>query len=331
MKKFVFILLGCALGAGALKAAESARPGWAYAVPGPDDAEPAFHDDGRLYALPGSEGHFSYYKIQGRRDGTSQARVQPADWYPGDHPAMPKIVAEGDNARGITACSLCHYPNGRGRPQNAALAGLPADYILRQLHDMRDDKRASSEPRKVNAQQMIGFAKGMTEAEMQTAAAYFSAIKFAPWIKVVESDTVPKARSSDGMWLQREGEGREPIAGRIIEVPIDVMRTETLRDPHSGFIAYVPPGAVARGRRIAAGEDGKTIACAVCHGDHLEGIGPIPAIAGRDPNYVARQLYDIAQGTRHGEMAHLMKPVVAKLTSADIVAVVAYVASLPPK
>jgi cytochrome c553 len=79
------------------------------------------------------------------------------------------------------------------------------------------------------------------------------------------------------------------------------------------------------------GGNGKTIACAVCHGDHLEGIGPIPAIAGRDPNYVARQIFDILQGSRHGEMAHLMKPVVAKLTGADIVNIAAYVASLPPK
>ncbi|HEX4272041.1 MAG TPA: hypothetical protein VHZ32_11670, partial [Rhizomicrobium sp.] len=133
MKKLVIILLGCVAAAGGLGAAESARPDWAYAVPGPGDAEPPFHDDGRLYGLPGSQGHFSYNKIQGRRDGTSKVRVQPADWYPGDHPAMPRIVAEGDNARGITACSLCHYPNGQGRPQNAGLAGLPTDYIARQL------------------------------------------------------------------------------------------------------------------------------------------------------------------------------------------------------
>jgi cytochrome c553 len=334
MKKFAVILLGCVAAAGGLRAAESARPGWAYAVPGPGDAEPPFHDDGRLYSLPGSRGHFSYNKIQGRRDGTTPVRVQPADWYPADHPAMPKIVAEGDNARGITACSLCHYPNGRGRPQNAGLAGLPADYIVHQLHDMRDDLRASSEPRKVNAQQMIGFAKGMTEPEIAAAAAYFSAIKFAPWIKVVETDTVPKARSSDGMWLPLEGakSGREPIAGRIIEVPMDTVRTETLRDSHSGFIAYVPPGAVARGRRIAAtGDGGKTLACAICHGEHLEGTGPIPAIAGRDPNYIARQLYDIQKGARQGMMTRLMKPVVAKLDGEDIVDIAAYVASLPPK
>ncbi len=36
----------------------------------------------------------------------------PADWYPGDHPSMPEIVANGKQSAGIRACSLCHYPNG---------------------------------------------------------------------------------------------------------------------------------------------------------------------------------------------------------------------------
>jgi len=328
MKRTAVIML--AVFASAAGADAASRPDWAYAVPGPADAEPPFHDDGRTYSLPGSEGHFTYNKIQGQSGGEKSVRVAPADWYPGDHPAMPKIVAEGDNARGITACSLCHYPNGKGRPQNAGLAGLSAEYIVHQLHDMRDDLRMSSEPRKVNAQQMAGFAKAMTEPEIEAAANYFSAMAWSPWIKVVESPTVPKVRSSDGMWLKREGAGSEPIAGRIIETPLDATHTETLRDPHSGFIALVPPGAVARGRKIVAtGDGGRTIACAICHGENLMGVGSIPGIAGREPNYIARQLYDIQQGARHGVMTQLMKPVMAKLDASDILAISAYLASLP--
>jgi cytochrome c553 len=89
----------------------------------------------------------------------------------------------------------------------------------------------------------------------------------------------------------------------------------------------VPPGAVAKGRRIAA-----RLNCAQCHGQKLTGSGSTaPRIAGRSPSYLARQLYDFQQGTRHGEMAAQMQPVAAKLSAADIVNLTAYVASLPAK
>ena len=41
-------------------------------------------------------------------------------------------------------------------------------------------------------------------------------------------------------------------------------------------------------------------------------------VAGRSPSYLARQMYDIQAGTRHGEWAELMKPVVAKLTNDEL-------------
>ena len=40
----------------------------------------------------------------------------------------------------------------------------------------------------------------------------------------------------------------EPIAGRLIEVPSDEEQNERLRNPRVGFIAYVPPGSLARGK-----------------------------------------------------------------------------------
>jgi len=42
----------------------------------------------------------------------------------------------------------------------------------------------------------------------------------------------------------------EPIAGRIIEVPEDEVQSEVLRNPRSGFIAYVPVGSVKRGENL---------------------------------------------------------------------------------
>jgi cytochrome c553 len=46
--------------------------------------------------------------------------------------------------------------------------------------------------------------------------------------------------------------------------------------------------------------------------------------------YLFRQLYYFKDGSRHGSMGALMKGVVAQMTQADMLAIAAYVASLPP-
>ena len=151
------------------------------------------------------------------------------------------------------------------------------------------------------------------------------------WIRVIEADRVPKTRSQGGLFVPLKGSaaGTEPIGDRIVETPEDTERTETLRDPRSGFIAYVPVGAVAKGKDIVRTGAGKTIQCAICHGEALNGIGSVPGIAARSPSYIVRQLYDIQQGTRNGTMTALMKSVVAKLTAEDMLNIAAYTASLP--
>jgi cytochrome c553 len=124
-------------------------------------------------------------------------------------------------------------------------------------------------------------------------------------------------------------------------VPEEEERSETLRDPRAGFIAYVPEGSLARGKglvrlggaRIVNNEiiQGKTTACTACHAPDLMGIGDVPPIAGRSPSYIARQLFDVQQGTRKGPGVDLMKTVVSKLTPDDITSIAAYVASkFPP-
>jgi cytochrome c553 len=319
MKKTVVLMLGLLLPIG-VQAAAPSYPDWAYGVPTPDNEATAPRDDGTRFTLPGSQGHFTRGQVSGAN------HTPPADWYPGDHPAMPKIIAAGDAGRGITACAGCHYPNGKGRPQNAGIAGLNADYLARQLRDMKTGARKSAEPRKHNAQQMVDFAKAMTEAEIAEAATYYAALPHTVPIRVRETATVPQLRSQEGMWLPHESGAKEPIGMRVVETPANVDR-EQLRDPHAGFIAYVPKGAIAKGRRLAA-----DLACASCHGDGLHGMdSTAPALAGRSPSYLARQLYDFQQGARRGEMAAAMQPVVAKLSGADIVHLTAYLASLPVK
>jgi cytochrome c553 len=171
----------------------------------------------------------------------------------------------------------------------------------------------------------------MTPEEIKAAAEYFGAMKWTPWVKVVETSTVPKTVSHGGIWVPLDGSQQEPIGVRIIETPENVERTEVLRDPRSSFIAYAPIGSIKKGEALATtGGNGRTVACGVCHGADLRGIGPVPGIAGRSPSYLARQMYDMQAGARRGEWADLMKPVVAKLTEEDLVSISAYVASRTP-
>ena len=176
---------------------------------------------------------------------------------------------------------------------------------------------------------------------MRVSAEYFAAVKWTPWIRVVETDLVPKTRIVGNLFLPTASEKTEPIAGRIIEVPEDVEQAELLRNPRSGFVAYVPPGSTEKGRdlvttggmRIVGNEivQGKTTPCVTCHGLDLMGVADVPPIAGRSPSYIARQLWDIQQGTRNGASVQLMKQAIANLDGQDLVNIAAYVSSrMPP-
>jgi len=199
------------------------------------------------------------------------------------------------------------------------------------MNDFRSGVRKSAEPRKTNTNLMIAIAKAMTPEEIKLAADYFAAMPWTPWVRVVETPTVPKMESRGGIWIPIESASKEPIGVRVVETPENPERTEILRDPRSPFIAYVPPGSIKKGEALVkTGGSGRTEACGVCHGSDLSGLGPVPGIAGRSPSYLARQMFDMQAGARHGEWTDLMKPVVAKLTDEDLVNITAYVSSLMP-
>jgi len=288
----------------------------------------------RKRRVEGSERTFSLVEIRNRRD--------VVDWFPSEHPPMPAVVQHGPARMGENAwgCALCHMPHGQGRPENAPVNGLPSAYFIRQLQDFRSGARASQDPRKGNTLRMIELAQAMSDEEMKAAADYYAAIPAKPWVRVVETEKVPKTRvTAAKLFVAIEETRSEPIAGRIIEVPADFEQFE-IANPKSGIVAYVPPGSIRRGEILATtggatAADGKisparTIACVTCHGPDLLGVGEIPAIAGRSPSYLTRQLYDLQQGSRKGSLAVLMQPVVANLTEDDFVALAAYVSSRPP-
>jgi len=288
-------------------------PTWAYGTD-PSTARPRAPQtapDVSLQHLPDSTLAFTRAQI-GDRFG-------PADWYPGDHPPMPEVVAHGRKPT-VMACSLCHYPNGKGRPENAGVAGFPASYFIEQMKEFKDGDRKSADTRKKNTGVMAAIAQAMTDEEIKAAADYFGSMKWTPWIRVVESATAPKTYTSVGMYLPLEGGRTEPLGERIIEVPEQPEATEALRNPRSGFIAYVPVGSIEKGKAA-------TIQCGICHGADLKGSGPVPSIAGRSPSYLVRQMYDMQQGTRKGTWTELMKPVVAKLSEEDMLNMAAYISS----
>lgn len=176
---------------------------------------------------------------------------------------------------------------------------------------------------------MIMVAEEASDDEVKSAAAYFSSLNLKPWIKVVETDTVPKTKVSGSMLVLADGGGTEPIGNRIIETPVNREQTE-LRDDASGFIAYVPPGSIKKGEALVTTGGGKTTQCAICHGPELRGLGPVPRLAGRSPSYLFRQLYDLQHGTRKGPWSDLMKAPVAHFSEDDLVSIAAYLASREP-
>jgi cytochrome c553 len=320
MRKYgiILILSGLALGGAAL-AAEEGAPIWAYPVPQVMPA-PSKPDNTVQKKLPGSKAHFTEAGVNDR--------FNVPDWFPKDHPPLPEVVAHGRKPQ-VFACGYCHLPNGQGRPENASLAGQPAQYIIEQVTEMKEGRRKTSAPTMGSIKSMYAIAGAVSPEELKIAANYFSKLKYKKWIRVVETDTVPKFDvSSHNMLVKANGSGSEPIGNRIIELPENLELTE-LRDPNSGFVAYVPKGSVARGRKLVQSGNG-AFPCASCHGVNLKGDGNVPSLAGRSPSGIVRQLYDIRHGTRGGPAVDPMKPEVANMTDENRVDIAAYLASLKP-
>src|SRR5262245_5954776 len=264
--------------------------------------------------------------IPGSNKSYTQPQIEdlsnPPDWFPEEHPPAPQIVQHGhDDA---LACGACHLMSGVGHPESADMAGMSAEYIRRQMADFKSGIRKESN-------RMNKIADALSEEESRQASEWFATLRPYAWTKVVEATMVPKSFVGAGrMRFAQPGGGMEPLGNRIITLPQDQSRV-TKRDPHSGFIAYVPPGSIQKGENfVKNGGSGKSVQCAICHGDNLQGLGNVPRIAGLHPVYIARQLYQFKDGSRNGGDAQLMKKPVAEMSDADIIATAAYLGSLNP-
>jgi cytochrome c553 len=289
-------------------------PDWAFNIP--DKIQPTAVRVEGIVRAPGSAKEYEAAKIAGN--------ANPPDWFPDEHPAAPPSVKGGP---GITlACGSCHLMSGQGHSESADLAGMPAEYLIRQMAYYKAGTRKDDA-------RMGPLAKATSDEDVREAAEYFATLKPSVFVKVIETATPPKtfiATAGRHRQLHPDG-GTEPIGHRILQIPADPFRTE-IRDPHSGFIAYVPPGSIARGEALVkGGGSGKTVQCAICHGEGLKGLGEVPRLAGLQPLYVARQLFDMRYGSSAGKAAELMKPVVTNLSDDDIIAISSYLGSLPPQ
>jgi len=116
-----------------------------------------------LLQVPGSARQFT----QGQID----RGYEVADWYPDEHPPMPKVVSNGRQAP-VRACAMCHLPSGNGHPESGGLAGLPQAYIIAQMRAYVNGGRIGS-----RAASMVPIASCISEADLVASAAYFAALR----------------------------------------------------------------------------------------------------------------------------------------------------------
>lgn len=321
----LFIVAAIALGAMSARAGDAPPPSgnppeWAYPLNRNGPPKPPA-EDGQPRRVPNSEVELPLAAMRNR--------FAAVDWHPERHPQMPEAAAHGRKPE-VFACAFCHYPNGQGRPENASLAGLREAYIVEQTRAFREGLRRSSQPAMLAPPLMTQVAAHASDEEVAAAAAYFAGLRYQPWIRVVETDTVPRTVVSGvSMYGVVDGGGTEPIGERIVEVPENLYLTE-LRDDASGFVAYVPPGSIQQGNALVHATAGGRAPCGTCHGENLKGSEIAPPLAGRSPSYLYRQLNDIRQGVRTGASILPMQGEVAGLSDGEMRAIVAYLASLQP-
>ena len=121
---------------------------------------------------------------------------------------------QGGSGSTTLACGACHLMTGQGHPESADIAGMPVEYLVRQMADFKNGTR--KDPARMNA-----IAKVTSEEDSRKAAEWFAALKPTVWVKVQESQSVPKSyvAAKGRMRLPLPSGGTEPLGNRIVELP----------------------------------------------------------------------------------------------------------------
>jgi cytochrome c553 len=313
------VATGAPVDEGSPNAQVSAAEAWAFPQFPPPDPHAPKSDPARIIHVAGSTR--SYTQAQLDVDHFAP------DWFPQDHSLAPPIVSVDRQPGWPWPCAECHLLNGAGVPATAQIMGLPKAYILEQLAAFRRGQRGASAPR--TTQDMANEARSINDGDLQLAADYFSRLKFVPHTRVVESASVPKTHWKYFVQVPDKDGKREPIGKRIVEVPVSFDDYQYGSD-RTRYVAYVPPGSIARGAVIAASGSGAAAACESCHGAKLQGTDLIPPLAGRSPTYIVRELLLFRTGQRSNPEAAPMRLEVSQLTVTEMIAVAAYAGSRRP-
>ena len=102
-------------------------PEWAFNIPDkvqfPEPPVPS------VVRVAGSSKEYEASAIRGN--------ANPPDWFPDEHPPAPRSV-KGPMPN---ACGSCHLMSGQGHPESADIAGMPAEYIIRQMNYFKSGAR----------------------------------------------------------------------------------------------------------------------------------------------------------------------------------------------
>ena len=120
---------------------------------------------------------------------------------------------------------------------------------------------------------------------------------------------------------------REAVAAYFGSLPVGTP------PPPSDPPTAVDPKQVERGRGIVdIGLAPREVqACVSCHGPDAAGEPPtFPRLAGQWAPYAVAQFHAFRDGTRHNDIAGVMRGIAHRLDDADVAAVAAYLAGLHP-
>ena len=163
---------------------------------------------------------------------------------------------------------------------------------------------------------MRKVAANASDADVIAAADYFAAQTLRPRVTVIERARIPRMRVIGWVYALDPHGGHEALGQRLIEWSPDPSRHER-RDDIMRYTAFVSPGSVERGRRIATtGQDAGVQACSSCHGAHLQGWkldtaagGPLAHVSDAATGGVSRP------GTEQGPRPRRCSRLAAKLSA----------------
>src|SRR5258707_4054 len=148
-------------------------PDWAFNIP--DKVQPTAVRVEGIVRAPGSAKEYEWAKVAGT--------ANPPDWFPDTPPPAPRSVTGGPGI--IFACGACHLMSGQGHPEAADIAGMPAEYLIRQMAYYKSGVRKDDA-------RMGPIAKATSDEDVRQAAEYFASLKPPVWVKVIETATPPK-------------------------------------------------------------------------------------------------------------------------------------------